>query len=183
MNTYELQFLDFIQEHMANSFWDAVMPIITHLGDAGILWIVLCLILLINPKSRKLGGIIALSLIIEALLCNVCLKPLTMRIRPYDLKELLGQPVELLIGKQKDYSFPSGHTGAAFAFVSPLIYRKNPWWIPAALLAALMAFSRMYLYVHYPTDILVGVLLGFLSGIAAILLFQWMEKKIRNVKN
>lgn len=168
MNEAEIKILDFIREHMTNKAGDVVMPLISSLGDAGIVWIILSLTMIIIPKTRRYGLIIAVSLIIESLICNLLLKPVTARIRPYDLNPL----ADILVKKPDDYSFPSGHTGASFAAASSLWGWKKSFWIPVTILALLIAFSRLYLYVHYPTDVLSGVLLGSLSGWLSVLIFR-----------
>ena len=149
------------------------MPIISMLGNVGAIWIVCAVVLLVIPKTRKVGVILAVSLAIEALCCNVILKPLVARIRPFDVNTA----VQLLISPPKDFSFPSGHTGAAFAAASALFFSKNRLWIPSLVLAILIAFSRLYLYVHYPTDVLGGILLGILSGWLGYTLVGLIKKK------
>ncbi len=176
MNVAELPILDFIQQNMAGGILDPIMIFITHLGDAGILWILASIILLCFPKTRKIGGAIALSLVVEALICNVALKPLIARTRPYDVNEAMKSL--LLIKAPTDYSFPSGHTGAAFATVGALFFIKCKAWIPTAILSALIAFSRMYLYVHYPTDVLCGLLLGVASAYVGCKLLEWLTPKL-----
>lgn len=156
----ELSVLDFIQSHLRNSVMDVLMSGITALGDAGILWIACTVVFLLIPKTRKAGIVMALSLILEALCCNIILKPLVARLRPFEMNTA----VQLVIEKPLDFSFPSGHTGAAFAVVSALYFCKNRGWIPALVMAVLIAFSRLYLYVHYPTDVLAGALLGMAAG-------------------
>lgn len=149
------------------------MPIISMLGNAGAIWIVCAVVLLVIPKTRKVGVVLAVSLAIEALCCNVILKPLVARIRPFDVNTA----VQLLISPPTDFSFPSGHTGAAFAAASALFFSKNRLWIPSLVLAILIAFSRLYLYVHYPTDVLGGILLGILSGWLGYTLVGLIKKK------
>ena len=149
------------------------MPIISMLGNAGAIWIVCAVVLLVIPKTRKVGVVLAVSLAIEALCCNVILKPLVARIRPFDVNTA----VQLLISPPKDFSFPSGHTGAAFAAASALFFSKNRLWIPSLVLAILIAFSRLYLYVHYPSDVLGGILLGILSGWLGYTLVGLIKKK------
>ena len=103
----------------------------------------------------------AAALVVDVLLCNVILKNLVGRIRPFDVNT----SVQLLISKPKDFSFPSGHTAASFASVAALyLAGEKKLWKPALVLAILIAFSRMYLYVHYPTDILGGIIFGILSA-------------------
>lgn len=157
---FELEILDFIQSHLRSDILDFIMPLITKLGDGGILWICLSIILLPFRKTRRTGIAIAVSLALEVLCCNVILKPFIARIRPYDVNTA----IQLLIPRPSDYSFPSGHTGAAFAATSALFFSKNRLWIPAAILATLIGFTRLYLYVHYPSDVLAGALLGIMLG-------------------
>ena len=93
-------------------------------------------------------------------MCNVTLKPLVARIRPYDLQETLGNHINLLISAQHDYSFPSGHTIASFEACVVLLIHDKRMGIPATILACLIAFSRLYLYVHYPTDVIFSIIVG-----------------------
>lgn len=174
---FDFYILDFIQDHLSNSFFDFLMPALTSLGNNGTIWIILAIILLIIPKTRKTGAVMAVSLIIEALICNIILKPLVARERPFANKD-----IELLIPKPKDYSFPSGHTGASFASVGALFFSGSEIWIPSFILALLIAFSRLYLYVHYPTDVLAGILLGILSGYAGYIIVKKINEKYRRNK-
>ena len=152
----EIQFLDWLQT-LHSPIVDKIMLGITRLGDAGIFWIVLAVILLLLPKTRKSGLIVAVALCIDVIVCNGILKNLFARTRPFDVNEA----VQLLITAPKDFSFPSGHTAASFAAVAALYFAgEKKLWKVSLVLAVLIAFSRMYLYVHYPTDILGGVLVG-----------------------
>ena len=164
--------LDWIQNNLRCDFLDTVVPWITRLGDAGMFWILLALVMLVIPKTRKAGAVLAVSLIIEYVLCNLMLKPLVGRIRPYDVKGI----TELLVEKPGGFSFPSGHAGASFAAVGALFFSKNRLCAPATVLAALIAFSRLYLYVHYPTDVLAGIALGMLSGYVGAYLLRRLSR-------
>lgn len=158
---FDLPILEWIAAHLWCPFLDAVMPVITLLGDAGIFWIAVAVVLLFIPKYRKIGLSMGVALLIGVLLCNVTLKPLVGRIRPYDYQlEHFGKTVALLIPPQHDFSFPSGHTIASFEAAVVLMLRNRKMGIPAMILAVLIAFSRMYLYVHYPTDVIASILLG-----------------------
>jgi undecaprenyl-diphosphatase len=140
---------------------DKLMTSVTKLGDAGIFWIILTLIFLIIPKMRKTGVIMAAALLTDLLICNVFLKNIVARTRPYDVNTT----VELLVEKLRDYSFPSGHTAASFASVTALyLAGERRLWIIALVISCLIAVSRLYLYVHYPTDVLGGIIFGCLSG-------------------
>lgn len=174
----ELNFLDFIQSHLRCGFLDTVMPFLSALGDSGMVWIVCAVLLLFIPKTRKIGTAMAIGLLLEALCCNVILKPLVARVRPCDVNPA----VRLLIARPTDYSFPSGHTGASFAAVSALFFGKNRLWIPALILASLIAFSRLYLYVHYPTDVLAGAMIGIMAGWLGMKIADLIRRKPREKK-
>lgn len=171
---FDLPILDWIATHLRCPFLDAIMPIITRLGDAGIFWIAVAVVLLCTPKTRKIGLGMGVALIIGLLICNVMLKPLVARIRPYDYKlEHFGISIKLLIEAQHDFSFPSGHTIASFEAATVLLIHSRRAGIPAMILASLITFSRLYLYVHYPTDVLTSVVLGIGIGI----LGNWLVQK------
>ena len=133
---------------------------VTTLGNGGLIWIALAGILLLIPRYRKAGAAVLAGLALEVICCNLVLKPLIARVRPCDVNTA----VQLLVARPDDFSFPSGHSGASFAAVTALYAGGNRLWIPALLLAALISFSRLYLYVHYPTDVLAGILLGAAAG-------------------
>ena len=162
MAQMELAVLDFIQEFFRNPFMDSLMPAVTSLGDAGFLWILLGLALLCSRKYRRTGAAVLLSLAADLVICNLLLKNMAARVRPCDLNPA----IQLLIARPSDFSFPSGHTAAAFTSVFSLYRENNRLWKPALVLAAVIAFSRMYLYVHFPTDILGGVAVGWICALA-----------------
>ena len=164
MMNFEIQILDWIQDVFRCPFLDTVMPLITALANGGVFWIVLALELTIHKKTRPLGIVVILSMVLELVCCNLILKPLVARTRPFEIN----RTVELLVAKPLDYSFPSGHTGCSFAVTSALYFCRSRGWAPACVLSILIAFSRLYLYVHFPTDVLAGLLLGLASGWAAV---------------
>lgn len=170
----ELGILDFIQSYLRCDLLDTVMPLVTKLGDGGILWIACSLLLLVFPKTRRAGAAMAVSLGMEVLCCNVLLKPFVGRIRPCDVNEA----VQLLIPHPGGFSFPSGHTGSSFAAASALFFGRSRLGIPAFLLAAVIGFSRLYLYVHYPTDVFAGALIGIMLGWLGNMLVRAAEKKL-----
>ncbi len=162
---FDLPILDWIAQNLRCAFLDFLMPIITLLGDAGIFWIALAAVFLFIPKYRKMGLSMGVALIIGLLICNVTLKPLVGRVRPYDYQlEHFQKTIVLLIEAQHDFSFPSGHTIASFEAATAMLIHNRKLGIPAMVLAVLIAFSRLYLYVHYPTDVIASVILGI--GIA-----------------
>lgn len=185
----ELRILDFIQS-LRTPFGDVAMPFISKLGDTGMIWIILALILLILPKTRKYGIVVAAALIADVILCDGVLKHLFRRIRPCDVN----MAVQLLIPRPKDFSFPSGHTACSAAASTALFLvreKGNPagsgqdmmdkvmgkLWIPAWILAVIIMFSRMYLYVHYPTDILGGIAVGLAAGYIGYRVTESVRKK------
>ncbi|MGN0648010.1 MAG: phosphatase PAP2 family protein [Oscillospiraceae bacterium] len=170
---WEFDVLNWIQENLRCGLLDTVMPIITFLGNGGWFWIALTLVGFIPQKTRKYAFISAFALICCLVFGNLILKPCIARIRPFDVQT----GIQLLIEKPHDYSFPSGHTQASFATATAIFFKDKRWGIGALVLAALIAFSRMYLYVHYPTDILAGVLFGVGYAIIGKLLVDRICKK------
>lgn len=169
----ELRFLDFLQT-IHTPLLDKILAFITSLGNVGIIWIVLAVVLLILPKTRKTGIIVAAALLMDLVLCNLILKNLVARMRPYDVNTAIA----ILIKKPLDFSFPSGHTAASFAAMTALFLAKmKKAWIAALILAVLIAFSRLYFYVHYPTDVLGGAVVGILSGIIGYAIVEKIDKR------
>ena len=162
--SFDLPILDWIQANLQSGFMDKFMPFITVFGDAGIFWMVISALMLVFPKTRKTGLGMAIAMMIGLLVCNVTLKPLVARIRPYDLQAELGVTIRLLCEAQHDFSFPSGHTIASFE-AAVVMLKNRKFGIPAMILAVLISFSRLYLYVHYPTDVIVSVILGTLFAL------------------
>lgn len=174
MLSFEFAILNFIQGHMRSNFLDLVMPLISKLGNGGLIWLLLALALAVVPATRKTGFVVLAALALDFLCCNLIAKPLIGRIRPCDVNTA----VQLLVNRPTDFSFPSGHTAASFTAVFALYFRGARLWKPALVMALLIAFSRLYLYVHYPSDILAGVLLGAAAAWCAIYLSKIAEPKI-----
>ena len=172
----DLSILDFIQLHMKNAAFDVLAKVFDVLGKGGIVLIALGILLLCFRQTRKLGFLILVSLAIEALFCNVIIKPLVQRPRPWTITGVTPGAYP------KDFSFPSGHTGATFAVVGALCGQRLAVVIPAWIFGILMGFFRMYLYVHYPSDVLVGMLLGLISSVLARFLIQKVSQKLEERK-
>lgn len=167
MNEAELKILDFIHKHFTCKFLDIFMPFITKFGDGGVFWIIVAVLFIIFKKTRKTGFSMGAALLIGLIIGNLILKNAFARIRPYDLNTVIQS--ELLVSVLSDFSFPSGHTLASFEAATVLLIRDKRFGIPAMVLAVLIALSRLYLYVHYPTDVLAGAVLGI--GIAFLACF------------
>jgi len=164
----EIEVLDFINKHFQNGILDTVMPIVTRLGSYGFVWIVICICLILNKRYRRDGLVLAAALTISLLIGNITIKPLVRRIRPYDVN----LEFKLLIPRQTDFSYPSGHSMSSFAAATVLMYTNIRFGIPALILAALIAFSRLYLYVHFPSDVIGGILMGVLTGYISVKNFR-----------
>ena len=163
--SFDLPILDWIQAHLQSGFMDKFMPFITKFGDHGLFWMIVAAVLFIIPKTRKTGLGMAIAMMIGLLVCNVTLKPLVGRIRPYDLQAELGITIQLLGERMHDFSFPSGHTIASFEAAVVMLKNSKKLGIPAMILAVLITFSRLYLYVHYPTDVIASIILGTLFAL------------------
>lgn len=154
--------LNFLREKLSCGFLDTLMPIITFLGNAGAVWIAVSLVLLFIKGYRKNSVMILGGLGGSVLIGNLLLKNLVARARPCHLNTA----VELLISEPTDYSFPSGHTMSSFAAAVILYRADKKLGIPALILAFLIAFSRLYLYVHFPSDVIAGAVIGIAIGCA-----------------
>ena len=154
-----------IQLHLRTDMLTPLMKFVTFLGNGGWFWILCAVVLLAIPKTRKTGYAAVLSLIFGVIVTNLLLKNIVARPRPFAEIEALIP----LIAKPTDFSFPSGHTTASFA-VALVMLRMLPKkiGIPAVVLAALVAFSRLYLGVHYPTDVLVGFVVALVGSTVAV---------------
>ena len=168
-----------IENHLRFAWMTPFWKMITLLGNGGIFWILVCLVMLCMKKTRKAGIVMSVALIINALLVNVCIKNFVARVRPYDAFDDIIRLIEV----QRDYSFPSGHTMVSFAAATVLWHWNRKVGIAAYLLAAVIAFSRLYLFVHFPSDVFAGTVIGVLIGIAAIKGTDWMQKKFQKQKN
>jgi len=174
MEAVELALLDWIQLHLRCGVLDAVMPLVSLICDHGEVWILLAMVLLVRRRTRREGLAVACALALDLLACNVIVKPLVGRIRPF----AVNTAVTLLVSAPMDASFPSGHTAASFAAVFALWTCGSRLWRPAAVLAVVIALSRLYLYVHWPTDVLGGAVLGAIVGWAGGKLAQSIPEHI-----
>ena len=170
--------LDFIKNNL-HSFWlDKIMIALTDLGDGGIIWIAIALGLIVSRKYRKPGFMLLMAILLGALFGEMIIKNIVQRARPFTYVP----GMELLINKPNSYSFPSGHTTASFAAAGILSYCFRKYAIGFYFLAGLIAFSRLYLYVHYPSDVLGGIVLGSLSCLLTIYIFNKYINKQKNIQ-
>ncbi len=166
--TLDSQLLLFIQNHLR---FDTLTPgviIFTKLGNMGLLWIVLSVVLLIPKRTRRAGLISLLALAGSFCVTNLFLKNYVDRVRPYEVL----QGLTCLVGKASDASFPSGHASAAFAS-AVAIYKSTKKWlgVPVVIVAILISLSRLYVGIHYPSDVVCGAIIGGLIGLVMFWLF------------
>ncbi|MBQ3527288.1 MAG: phosphatase PAP2 family protein [Clostridia bacterium] len=185
LQNWDVSVLNWIQEHMVSPFWDKFFSIITHLGDAGLFWILIAVVMLFFKKTRKTGIMMGVALVLGLILCNGLLKNIVARVRPFDLDGAYGsiKTVEdLLVSRPGDKSFPSGHTIASFEAAFVLFHWDKRFGVPAIIIAAAVSFSRLYLYLHFPTDVIASVLLALLNAFLAVIIVNWIYRYIGKKK-
>ena len=158
-----------IQNYIRKEFLNPMILFITSLGDAGWFWILLLIVMLLSVKYRKIGMTGLVALLIGFLITNLCLKNMVARIRPYEVIEGL----ELIGKRAHDFSFPSGHSTCSMA-ASVVLFAKLPkkFGIPALTLGVFICFTRLYIGIHYPTDVLIGMLIGIIAALAAMYIIK-----------
>ena len=161
--------LQFIQINMRSSIMDKVMPLIIDLGNGAIIWMLIAIVFLINKKYRRYGLMIIVALMLCFIVGNLSIKPLVARVRPFNAAPLLDG---LLIKQPTDFSFPSGHTMCSFASGVVIFYMNRRIGIFALIISSLIGFSRLYLYVHYPSDVFFGMVIGILLGSLSIIIIK-----------
>lgn len=158
--SWEFTCLYWLQDHRT-PWLDRMMTAITSLGNAGIFWILLGVVLIMMVKTRRIGISMLISIAVGAVIGNLLLKNMIARERPC----WIDTQVILLIQNPGDYSFPSGHTMVSFEGAVSILMHKRRWGIAALILAALIAVSRLYLFVHFPTDVLFGAVIGTIIAV------------------
>ena len=162
--SFDYGILNFIHDNLTCRAGDIFFPIFTKLGSFGLLWIIIAAYLIFIKKDKKYGITVILALLLSLLIGNIILKNVVARPRPFDGLEF----INLLIPAPQDFSFPSGHTMSSFAAAFVLYKRSGRSGALALLTAALIGFSRLYLYVHYPSDVICGAVLGILAANIAL---------------
>lgn len=164
-----------IQENLRTDFMTAIMKAVTRLGDKGLFWITVAVLFLLFKSTRKTGLALSIGLVINALIVNVWLKNMVGRIRPYEVVEGL----KCLIPEPSDASFPSGHASHAFVAVAVIwIMMSKKYGIIALIISAIIAWSRLYLGVHYPSDVIAGIIIGIIAGVTGVIIVRAVEKRM-----
>lgn len=165
--------LYWIQEHIKCPFLDFLMPEITLIGNIGAVWVIAAVILFVQKKHRKTGILLLIGLFAGLLVGNVILKNAVARPRPC----WIDSSVKLLISIPKDYSFPSGHTLSSVIAATILSAKSRKFMAVSIPTALLISFSRLYLFVHFPSDVIFSVLLGVIIGLSVIFVDKKFFKK------
>lgn len=170
---YSIQKLDnsilvAIKKYIQNKYLDKAMPIITGMGNMGIIWFVIALALMLDKPYREIGNIVVLTLIISTIVGEGIVKHIVRRARPCNFYNNFN----LLIEKPLSYSFPSGHTLSSFAVAEVLSKYWSQYKFIFIGIALLIALSRLYLYVHYPTDVIAGIVIGILCSKLVFMILQ-----------
>lgn len=168
INSIDYNLLMQIHSATQSSFLDIVMPYVTDLGNMGAVWIIISLILIANKRYRNAGIMCLVALLLTTITGEGILKNIVQRPRPF----VQYPSIHLIIPKPPSYSFPSGHAGSSFAAAWIIARNLKKVAVPVYILAAAIAFSRLYLMVHYPSDILAGILLGTACAICAEMLVK-----------
>ena len=155
--------LKYISEKCKNRTFDRIMPIITMMGNLGIIWLIISILMLLKVEDRIIGISVILALILTTIIGEGIIKHIVKRNRPFQNHE-----DELLINKPITYSFPSGHTASSFAALAVFFQMNGKLGLIMSPIATLIAFSRIYLKVHYPTDVIFGIVLGITCGVGVV---------------
>lgn len=161
--------IEIINDKCRNKTLDKLMRLITSLGNLGFVWLIVAIFFLVKKELRLDGLMIISALVLTTIVGEGVIKHIVRRERPF---VKLDMEDELVIAPPITYSFPSGHTGSSFAVLAVFMTQIRIMSLPVAILASLIAFSRIYLKVHYPSDVVGGGVIGFLCGISVVGLFQ-----------
>ncbi|MBQ1638997.1 MAG: phosphatase PAP2 family protein [Ruminococcus sp.] len=172
--SWDFSVLNFIQEHFRCDALDWLTQLFSTIGHAGIVWIVISVIFIFFKKTRAAGVIGLLSMGLGLLLGEFVIKNIVARPRPFltDDPRNLFLNAELIVKKPSGYSFPSGHSCAAAAFGTVLLAKNKVLGLVFLVPVLYMMFSRCYAYVHFPTDVLAGMLLGILCAVVVLIIFR-----------
>ena len=157
---FDKSVMEWIQQHLKTRRMDRLMLWATRMGDGGALWLLISFLLLCREKTRHAGFALVFCVVICAAVGNLAIKPIFRRTRPCNLNFSL----PLLLKRPVDSSFPSCHTLTSFAAAVTVCQTGGFLGAAAFFLASLISFSRMYLYVHYPSDVLIGAVIGVAAG-------------------
>lgn len=165
----------FIQENLRMPVLNEIMCFITTLGNKGYVWIAFALLMLCFKRTRKAGAVCAVALLLSLLVTNITLKNIIQRIRPYEVIDSL----KIIVNAEHSYSFPSGHSSSSLA-AGWAMFRTLPkkLGVPALILGVVIALSRLYVGVHFPTDVLGGIIIGVAVAELAIFICRAVAARV-----
>lgn len=178
---FDLSIFHWFEDHLWNPVLDFIMALISYLGEDGILFIALIVVLCIFKKTRKIGVTMAVSLLFMEIANNLILKPIIARPRPFNYEGYIDfnyPHIAFFDRVPTSYSFPSGHTASAFTCATALFMNNKKGSIPMYIFAVLMGISRIYLHDHYPTDVIGGAVLGILYGVIGYFVGKLLFEKV-----
>lgn len=161
----DISILNLIQ-NLKSPLMDKIMTTITAFGNMGIFWIILIIIFLTTKEYKKMAKFMIVCMLVNVVIVNLIIKPAVGRQRPFEIVE----GIKLLVLKPQDPSFPSGHSAISFCMLTTILFfsKSKTINIMASLLAILISFSRLYLYVHFPSDVFCGIIFGILSSLISL---------------
>lgn len=160
INICDNYILNSIKKYLQNKYLDVLMPIVTFMGSLGFVWITIAVYLMLYRQYRMIGNVLIITLAISTSVGEGIIKHIVKRARPCNYQD----DINMLISRPSTYSFPSGHTLSSFAAAEMLSMYFSPYKLIFIGIAVLIAFSRLYLYVHYPSDIIAGIIIGTLCS-------------------
>lgn len=178
----DIAILEWINNNLhASNTLTSIFAFITNLGDVGFIWLLLSLILMMFKNTRKAGLVMIISLGVNYLMVDIFLKHVFVRTRPYFISdEIMSFLKSIGFKLPSSYSFPSGHSSSSFSVAFALFLYNKKWGTPSLVLASLIAFSRLYFGVHYPTDVLAGVMIGIIVAYLVFNIYKLICKKFNN---
>lgn len=176
----DFSILSFIQDNLRCELLDRLMVFLSIIGEGGLVWFLIAVPMLFFKKTRTCGVVMILSMGLVLVFGEFVMKNLFCRVRPCNIDTT----VEMLVKRPKSFSFPSGHTSSSFAAATSVFLFNKKAGIATLLLACLIGFSRLYNYVHFPTDVLAGMLFGILMAVFVYHLFKRykLDNKIENLR-
>lgn len=165
---FDFEILYFIQENIVTPVLSNIMIFASTIGDYGLVWVLIAVALICFKKTRACGALILCSLVFCLVTGEFITKNIVCRMRPC----YQDMTINMLVNRPVSYSFPSGHTASSFTSASTIFYFNKKAGVLALVLALLISFSRMYLFVHFPTDVLAGALLGISGAIIVLLIYR-----------
>lgn len=165
----DFSILYWIQENLRCAFLDVLMPFFSFIQEGGGVWIAIAVAFMFSKKTRYFGFAILIAMAVDTLITEYGIKLLFARVRPCNLV----RDVNMIVDKPQSYSFPSNHTASAFAGATALfVTSKKKWAVWGFVLSGIIAFSRLYLFVHFPSDVIVGMIVGSIIGVVVCVIMD-----------